>query len=76
MKQFTSYPFTTKTEVNLPPVLIICELLIHNIIKEIEARNMKQHTSYPLTTNTGVNLPAILIMCELLIHNIIKIIEA
>ena len=37
MKQFTSYPLTTNTKVNLPPVLMMCELLIHNIIKKFEA---------------------------------------
>ena len=66
------YPLTTNTEINLRPVLMRCELLIQNIIKEIEVSDMKQFTSCPLTTNTGINLPAVLMMCELLIHNIIK----
>ena len=42
MKQFTSYPLTTNTKVNLLAIQMICELLIHNIDKENEARNMKQ----------------------------------
>ena len=37
MKQFTSYPLTTNTKVNLPSVLMIIEFMIHNIIKENEA---------------------------------------
>ena len=37
MKQITSYQLTTSTEVNLQSVLMIYELLIHNIIKENEA---------------------------------------
>ena len=28
MKQFTSYPLTKNSELDLPPVLIMCELLI------------------------------------------------
>ena len=36
IKQHTSYPLTSNTEVNLPTVLIMCELLIHNIINEKE----------------------------------------
>ena len=54
----------------------MCELLIHNIVKEIEAWDMKQFTSYPFTTNTEVNLPASLMISELLIHKIIKENEA
>ena len=75
MKQFTSYPFTINTEVNLLPVLT-CDWMMDNIIKEIEAWDMKQFTSYPLITNAEVNLPTVLRMCELLIHIIIKEIEA
>ena len=48
---FTGYPLTTNTKVNLPPVLIMCELLIQSKAKN-EAWDMKQFTSYPLTTNT------------------------
>ena len=47
MKLFASYPLTTNIEVNLPTVLMMCELLIHNIIKENEVGQMKQFTSYP-----------------------------
>ena len=36
MKQFTSYLLTANTEVNLPAVLMMYELLISNIIKEDE----------------------------------------
>ena len=72
MKLFTSYQLVTNNEVNLPRVLIMCELLNHNIIKASEVGDMKQFTSYPLTTKTEVNLPALLMMCELLIHNIRK----
>ena len=46
--------------VNLPAVSIKSELLIHSIIKKIEACIMKQFTSYPLTTNTEVNFLFIL----------------
>ena len=63
MKLFTSYLLTTNTEVNLPTVLMMCELLIHNMIKENEIGNMTQFTNYPLTTNTEVNLPSVLMMC-------------
>ena len=48
MKLFTNYPLTTNMEVNLPSVLIMCELLIHNVIKENEAQVMKLFTSYQL----------------------------
>ena len=51
-------------------------VLIHNIIKQKEARDMKQFTSYWLPLNTEVNLPAVLMMWELWIHNIIKQKEA
>ena len=54
----------------------MCELLIHNIIKENEIGDMKQLTSYPLTTNTEVNLPTVLMKYELLIHHTIKENEA
>ena len=76
MKQLTSYPLTTKTEVNLPDLLMIRELLIQNIIKENEVEDMKLFISYQLATNTEVNLPAVLMMCELLIHHTIKENEA
>ena len=36
MKQFTSYWLTTNTEVNLQAVLMMCELLIHNVIKKMK----------------------------------------
>ena len=61
---------------NLRTVLMMCELLIHNIIKENEIGNMKQFTSYQLATNTELNLLAVLMMCELLIHRTIKQNEA
>ena len=64
------------TEVNLPAVLMMWELWIHNIIKQKEARDMKQFTSYWLPLNTEVNLPPVLMMWELWIHNIIKEKEA
>ena len=70
MKLFTSYLLTTNTKVNLPPGLMMCELLFHNIIKENEVGDMEQFTTYPLTTSTEVNLPSVLMRCELLIHNI------
>ena len=41
MKQLTSYPLTTHPEVNLAPVSMTCELLIHKMIKENEALGMK-----------------------------------
>ena len=72
MKQLTRYPLTTNTEVNLPTVLIVCELLIHHIIKENEAGNKKLFAIYSLTTNTEVSLHAVLMVCELLIHHTIK----
>ena len=72
MKQLTSYPLTTNTEINSLSEMMMCKLLIHNTIKENESRNTKQFSSYPLTTNTEVNLPAIFMMCELLIHGITK----
>ena len=72
MKQFTSYSFTTNTEVNLPAVLMMCQLLIHNSMKENQARNMRQLTSYLLPANTKVNLHSALMMCELFVHSIIK----
>ena len=55
---------------------MMCELLIHNIIKENEVGDMKQFTRYLLTTKTEVNLPTVLMMCELLIHHAIKENEA
>ena len=56
MKQFTSYPLATNTEVNLPAVLMMCELWIHSVIKDNEAlRDMKQFTTYEFTTNTEEN---------------------
>ena len=55
---------------------MMCELLIHNIIKANEAQAMKLFTSYQLETNTEVNLPPVLMMCELLIHHTIKENEA
>ena len=36
MKQFTSYKLAKHTEVNLQSVLMMYELLIHNIIKEMK----------------------------------------
>ena len=51
---------------------MMCELFIHSIIKENQARNTKQLTRYPFTTNTEVNLPTVLLMWELLIDNIVK----
>ena len=56
------------TEVNLPSVVMMVELFIHNIIKDNESGDMKQLTSHLLTTNTEVNLPTGWIKCELLIH--------
>ena len=70
------YPLTANTEVNLPAVLMMYELVIHNINEENEARDRKQFTNCPLTTNALVNLLAVLVMCELLIFNIIKRNEA
>ena len=61
---------------NLHPVLMMCEMFTHSVIKEDEARITKQFTRCPFTTNTEVNLPTVLIMCELSINNIIKEIEA
>ena len=72
MKLFTSYLLITNTEINLPPVLMMCELLIHNIMKENEVGDMKLFTSYQLAANTKVNLPTVLITCELSVHNFIK----
>ena len=72
--QVTDYHWTLK--VNLPAVLMMRELRIHNIIKEKEEWDMKQFTSYWLPLNTEVNLPAVLMMWELWIHNIIKQKEA
>ena len=72
MKQFTSYPLTTNTEVKLRCILLMCELLFHNIIKENEVCDMKLFKTYPLTTMTEMNLLSVLVMCELLIHDIIK----
>ena len=54
MKQFTSYLLTTNIEVSLSTVLMMCELLIYNIIKENEAQAMKLFISYQLATNTEV----------------------
>ena len=64
MKRFKSYRAITNTEVILPAVLMMCELLINSIIKENESVDMKQLTSYPLSINTEVNLLAVLIVSE------------
>ena len=42
--------------------MMVCDLLIHNIMKENEVWIMKQFTSYPLTANTEVNLHSVLMM--------------
>ena len=72
MKLFTCFLLITNIEVNLLAVLMMSELLIHNVIKGYKVCDMKQFTSYLLTANTDVNLHAVLMMCELSIHNIIK----
>ena len=72
MKLLISYLLTRNTAINLPPVLMMYELLMHNIIKENEVGDRKQFTSYSLETCIEVNLPPVLMMCELVIHHTIK----
>ena len=62
----------SNTDVNLLPVFMMYDFLIHIIIKGNETRGMKLFTSYLLTTNTDVNLPPVLMMCELFVYSIIK----
>ena len=61
MKHFTSYWYT---ETNLQSSLMMCELLIHNFINEIEAIEMKHLTTCLLIANTESNLQAVLTMYE------------
>ena len=71
MRPLTSYPLATHTEVNLLPVLMMCELFICSTIKKC---SMKYEAAHKLSikSNTEVNLLAVLMMYEWLIHNIIK----
>ena len=45
-------------QLNLPPVLM-CELLINNLTKKIEARETHLFTNYCLIANTEINLPPV-----------------
>ena len=43
---------------------MICELLIHSFINEIEATGLKHFTTYLLIANTESNLQAVLAIYE------------
>ena len=54
----------TTLKLNLPTVLITCQLLIQNFTKGNEVLEMKHFKSYQLKANTETTLPSTLMIYE------------